>query len=210
MALQLTGKHVLLLLALPFLLPSFTAAQGTKAASVETIVMLRHGEKPEAGLGQINCQGLNRALALPAVIEKQFGKPDAIFAPDPSDRTKDDGKYYDYIRPLATIEPTAVRFGLPVDTSFGLTDIDGLREAIDRPDNRSALILVAWEHKQIQELARDFMRAHGGDPDSVPKWQGKDFDSLYVIRIDHSKPAGTATFEKSSEGLNGQLETCPQ
>jgi hypothetical protein len=208
MALQPAGKHALLLIAA--LLPSFAAAQGTKPASIETIIMLRHGEKPEAGLGQINCQGLNRALALPAVIEKKFGKPDAIFAPDPSDRKKDDGKYYNYIRPLATIEPTAVRFGLPVDTSFGLNDIDGLRQAIDQPDNRNALILVAWEHKQIQELARDFMRAHGGDPGSVPKWHGKDFDSLYVIRIDRSKPAATVTFEQMREGLDGQPETCAQ
>ena len=51
------------------------------AARVETIVFVRHGEKPEAGLGQLSCQGLNRALALPAVIRAKFGRPDAIFAP---------------------------------------------------------------------------------------------------------------------------------
>ena len=50
----------------------------------ETIVLIRHGEKPVEGLGQLNCQGLNRALALPFVIEKLFGKPDAVFAPDPA------------------------------------------------------------------------------------------------------------------------------
>jgi hypothetical protein len=43
---------------------------------VETIVLLRHGEKPEGGLGQLNCQGFNRALALPQVIAKEFGKSD--------------------------------------------------------------------------------------------------------------------------------------
>jgi hypothetical protein len=26
--------------------------------------VIRHGEKPEGGFGQLNCQGLNRALAL--------------------------------------------------------------------------------------------------------------------------------------------------
>ena len=35
------------------------------AAERETIVFMRHGEKPPEGLGQLDCQGLNRALALP-------------------------------------------------------------------------------------------------------------------------------------------------
>ncbi len=36
-------------------------------AMFETLVFVRHGEKPAQGYGQLNCQGLNRALALPAV-----------------------------------------------------------------------------------------------------------------------------------------------
>jgi hypothetical protein len=59
-----------------------SAGQGEKA--VETIVFIRHGEKLEGGFGQLNCQGLNRALALAPIIAKSFGKPDAIFAPNPS------------------------------------------------------------------------------------------------------------------------------
>ena len=73
-------------------------------------MLVRHGEKPDKGLGQLDCQGLNRALALPAVIAKIFGKPSAIFAPDPSQQKEDDGVSYDYVRPLATIEPTAIFF----------------------------------------------------------------------------------------------------
>ena len=34
----------------------------------ETIVCIRHGEKPLLGLGQLTCKGLNRALALPQVL----------------------------------------------------------------------------------------------------------------------------------------------
>ena len=34
----------------------------------ETIVLLRHGEKPPTGLGQLTCKGLNRALALPSLL----------------------------------------------------------------------------------------------------------------------------------------------
>jgi hypothetical protein len=65
-------------------------AEQTEKA-VETIVFIRHGEKPEGGFGQLNCQGLNRALALAPIIAKSFGRPDAIFAPNPSHPKEDAG-----------------------------------------------------------------------------------------------------------------------
>src|SRR5277367_623741 len=89
-------------------------AAAAQAAVTETIVLVRHGEKPALGLGQLDCQGLNRALALPAVIGKELGEPTAIFAPDPAQSKEDHGQPYNYVRPLATIEPTAIAFGLPV------------------------------------------------------------------------------------------------
>ncbi|EJN01625.1 hypothetical protein [Phyllobacterium sp. YR531] len=191
------------------MLPAQAMAQGLKPP-VETIVILRHGEKPEGGLGQLDCQGLNRSLALPAIIASKFGKPDRIFAPDPAEQKEDEGAFYNYIRPLATIEPTAIRFGLPVDTSFGLKDITGLQAALERPENRSATIVVAWEHKQARKLAKNLVRSHGGDPDTVPKWRGSDFDSLYVIRIDQQNPKNPAQFEHMAEGLDHLSQICPQ
>ena len=82
------------------------AAKATDA-KVETIIFIRHAEKPLAGLGQINCRGLNRALALPAVLTSKFGKPDQIYAPDPTGKVHDPAGTFDYLRPLATIEPAA-------------------------------------------------------------------------------------------------------
>ncbi|MBB3612179.1 hypothetical protein [Rhizobium sp. BK602] len=178
--------------------------------ATQTIVFLRHGEKPEAGLGQLSCQGLNRALALPPVLTRLFGKPAAIFAPDPSKRKDDSGTSYDYIRPLATIEPTAIALGLPVDTSFGYEDIDDLKTALEKPEYRGKLIFVAWEHKQIVDLARQLMADNGGDAKAVPKWHGKDFDGLYVLRITRNGSSQSAAFERLTEGLDGQPETCPQ
>lgn len=67
--------------------------------SEETIVLIRHGEKPADGLGQLSCQGLNRSLALPRVLISKFGKPAFIFAPNPKQQVKDQGCLYDYIRP---------------------------------------------------------------------------------------------------------------
>ena len=106
--------------ALCSLISTAGAIAGQANGATATIVFVRHGEKPERGLGQLSCQGLNRALALPAVIAKYFDRVDAIFAPNPSHPKEDAGELYDYIRPLATIEPTAIWFGLPVDVQSRL------------------------------------------------------------------------------------------
>ncbi|MDK4704771.1 hypothetical protein PH562_21140 [Rhizobium sp. CNPSo 4062] len=201
-------RSVSLLFASLLTLASLCGAASAAEAGTQTIVFMRHGEKPEAGLGQLSCQGLNRALALPLVLTKLFGKPAAIFAPDPSKRKDDSGTSYDYIRPLATIEPTAIALGMPVDTSFGYEDIDDLKTELKKPAYAGKLIFVAWEHKQIVDLARELMSENGGDEKAVPKWHGKDFDSLYVLRIGGAKAGSGATFEKVAEGLDGRSDVC--
>jgi hypothetical protein len=180
------------------------------AAAKETIVFVRHGEKPPQGLGQLDCRGLNRALALPTVIQKSFGKPDAIFAPNPSDQKNDEGEHYDYVRRLTTIEPTAIAFGMPVNAQIGYDDIKGLRKALENPAYRDALVLVGWEHKMIGAVARELLSAHGGNASDVPNWNRDDFDGVYVVTIDWSGPKPKATFAKTSEGLNEEPETCPK
>ena len=177
--------------------------------TTETIVLIRHGEKPAAGLGQLNCQGLNRALALPPVLLKAFGKPAAIFAPNPAEQKTDNGTLYNYIRPLATIEPTAIAFGMPVHSDIGQSNIEALRRQLDQPIYHDAYILVAWEHWQIVQLARALMKQHGGDPSTVPEWKSSDFDSIYVVTIHRSEAATTAGFESRHEGLDGQPTNCP-
>jgi len=179
------------------------------AETTETIVFIRHGEKPEGGMGQLSCQGLNRSLKLPAVLARDFGKPDAIFAPDPAQEKTDSGVSYAYIRPLATVEPTAIRFGMPVDTRFGYDEIGKLQKALEQPGFANATILVGWEHKQIYELARSLLKDNGGDMAEVPKWRGEDFDSIYVLHIKRGDGHVSASFERLNEGLNGQPESCP-
>jgi len=170
--------------------------------------MIRHGEKPDAGLGQLNCQGLNRALALPRVIEAKYGRPNAIFAPDPSKQKNDRGTKYDYVRPLATIEPTAIYFGLPVDASMGFKNVDKLVDALVSPRYRNNLIVVAWEHSIIEEAARKIVTRYGGEGSSVPKWESADFDSIYVVRITRHGEKTTSSFNVDHQGLNGQPSVC--
>ena len=207
------AKLVLAILSLSTAHASNGASQDETA--VQTIVFIRHGEKPEGGFGQLTCQGLNRALALAPTIARSFGKPDAIFAPNPSHPKKDAGISYDYVRPLATVEPTAVLFGLPVDVSLDLNDRKGLMTALEkrRASDRNVFVLVAWEHKQIAPFVRAILGAHGADAANMKEikdWDGKDFDSMYVVTIGQLRNSTRATFEHKHEGLDGQPKTCPQ
>ena len=100
---------------------TFALAAQPVAESLETIVIVRHGEKPAAGLGLLTCKGLNRALLLPGYFARNFPEPDFIFAPDPSVKATEihgDGQRYDYVRPLLTIGPTAISMGIPINTQF--------------------------------------------------------------------------------------------
>jgi hypothetical protein len=193
----------------PALLMVVTLSARAASDDVETIVMVRHGEKPPAGLGQLDCQGLNRSLALPHVIESRYGQPDFIFAPDPAKQKDDRGTKYDYVRPLATIEPTAIYFGLPVNTSIGFSKTGDLRDALLSPQYRRSLVVVAWEHTIIEKLARKIVADEGGDAATVPHWQGSDFDSIYIVRITRGADTTKAAFTLEHQGLNNQSMKCP-
>ncbi|MBA8736913.1 hypothetical protein [Chromobacterium violaceum] len=177
-------------------------------AASETIVLLRHGEKPAQGLGQISCQGLNRALALPQVLSSAFGAPDAIFAPDPATQVSDSGNSYYYVRPLATIEPTAIRLGMPVNTAYGFTQTSDLAARLLDADYANATVFVAWEHKKIVTLAKQIF-ANLKQSANIPSWSDSDYDSLYIITINGSGSHRTASLSLRAQGLNGQSTVCP-
>ena len=204
----------------------FTSARAED--TTETIVFVRHAEKPAQGLGQLSCPGLNRALSLPAVIQSGFKQISAIYAPNPTVQKVDHHVAYDYVRPLATIEPTAIRLGLPVNVSIGIvsgSDDDddqadtkeaplneALESALTQPGYRSATLLVAWEHKEITTLARHLLATNGGNPDDAKKWHGADFDSIYVVRIVQTAAGKTASIDLKHEGLDAapQIWPCPK
>ena len=180
------------------------------AAAIETIVFLRHGEKPNKEIGQLDCQGLNRALALPRVLMSKFGRPDFLFAPATTRLPSfGGGGGPNYLRPLATIEPTAIQLGMPVDTDFGYSNIDGLEFELIQQKYQNALIFVAWEHNELVKLVRQLVRKFDGDPNQVPNWHGNDFDSLYVVRITGPGPTRSVSFAQDHEGLSNLSNDCP-
>ncbi|MEW5891272.1 MAG: hypothetical protein AB1768_20065 [Pseudomonadota bacterium] len=186
-----------------FVLAGFSA----QAESDTTVLIIRHGEKPVDGLGQLNCRGLNRALALPAVILSRYGKPQAVYAPNPAVLKTDSGIPYAYVRPLATIEPLAIRVGIPVQVAGGMTEIEPLADRI--LSGPSGIHLVAWEHHWAESLTRLLMTRLGGDPGLVPRWEEADFDSVYIIRWLRDESGRTfVSFSLEQQGLNDLPESC--
>jgi len=181
------------------------------AAETETILFIRHAEKPPAGLGQLSCKGLNRALALAGVMQRRFPKLGTVFAPNPSQQKPDGGPApYDYVRPLATVEPTAIRFGLPVHAEFGYAESDKLLAALGDPALRAATVLVAWEHHQLDAMVPRLLASFGGPAASVPKWAHGDYDSIWRVTVTRDGDKTQTTFAQEQEGLNGQPDACPQ
>jgi hypothetical protein len=177
------------------------------ARAEQTIVFFRHAEKPAGGLGQITCQGLNRALRLPRVLTSLYGQPDWLYAPNPTTKINDPAGSFYYIRPLATIEPIAIRSGKSVNTKYGYTDIAGLQSLLITPNKADSTIFVAWEHLYLVKAVQNIMNAYGRGV-TVPAWPSGDYDSLYVVRVNYGSTI-TARFEHDFEGLNNQPTTCP-
>jgi len=180
----------------------------TSGPAVETIVCIRHGEKPPGGLGQLTCRGLNRALALPNVLLAKYGPPQFVFAPNPAQKVDGTGDYY-YVRPLVTIEPTAIRCGLPINTQFGFREIKGLEYELQKPPYNRAVIFVAWEHVLLDEFAKNLVKDNGGNPAQVPGWPHDDYDTIFVFKITSEKGRKTISFAIDHEGLNGLSDNCP-
>ncbi|HBC7421398.1 TPA: histidine phosphatase family protein [Serratia marcescens] len=170
----------------------------------QTIVFVRHGEKPVNNSGQLTCKGLNRALALPDILISRYGKPDNIFASAP----KED-KPGSSLRPLSTIIPTAIRLSKPINLNYHATDISGITRALLHEDNKNSLSVVSWEHKNLVTAAKAIVEKEGGDPSIIPEWPGDDFDSIYVLTLNRDVTPAKVTFIHEKEGLNAISENCP-
>lgn len=186
-----------------------------KRASFRKLVLVRHGEKPKNGLGNLDCQGLNRSLRLPNVLLSKFGQPDYIFAPNPARKIWDKGVSFNYIRPLVTIEPTAIRCDMPINSDYGFTDIEGLLNELTSDKYKDKLIFVAWEHHNLEKFAKLFARTQMVDSrdlkpeNEIPKWKGSDFDSIFIFTSNGHSDYSPYNFTIDHEGLNNMSTQCP-
>src|ERR1700733_2659569 len=109
--------HILSLILL-FLLFSEISACGQ--SQTLKLVFIRHGEKPDDS-DNLNCQGLNRSLFLPAVLYKKFGKPANVYIP-----ALKQGNVTKHTRMLQTISPFAIKYNLRLNSAFDVDDAKGI------------------------------------------------------------------------------------
>jgi len=183
------------------------ASVARAATTTETIVFFRHGEKPSGGYGQLTCQGLNRALALYDALVPRFGKPAYVFAPSPTPKIADPAGSYYYVRPLATVEPMAIRLGLPVNAHYAYSDVTSLVNAITGSSYASSKVFVAWEHAYLVKAVQMILDKYNAGV-TAPAWTSGDYDSLYIVTLTNVNGYVTATFKRDYEGLNNQPTAC--
>ena len=203
-------KKVLFVLSVPGLTISTHAQTATPATgqTTETIVCIRHGEKTARRPGTAYLPRTKLRPGAAGKPLKKFGAPQFIFAPNPEHKV-DGNPGYDYGRPVMTIEPTAIRCGLPVNTEFGYDEIKGLEDELDKPQYQNAIVFVAWEHGLLDRFAENMVRDNGGNTKEVLPWTNKEYDMIFIFKIVRENGQKKFSFTVDHEGLNGLKDTCP-
>lgn len=175
-------KISLVLLSVIFVFVCCHNSSGQQSTSLlKRVIIIRHGEKPEQG-DNLSCQGLNRSLQLPDVLNKKFGVPDYVFVP-----SINTGNKTSTARMYQTIIPFAVKYNLTINSKYDVDDIKGLAADVLK---RNGTVLLVWEHGHIDNIAK----ALGVQ---TSKWPGDDFDSIWIIDFQNGK----ASLTKDREGI---------
>jgi hypothetical protein len=126
-----------------------------------TILLIRHAEKPAAGVG-LAVAGQARAQAYVVYFQHLTRAGDPVATPrylvaaatSPSSH-----------RPTLTLAPLATALALAIDATHADTDYDRLAdELLHHSSYDGVTTLVCWRHKQIL----DFARALGADATQLP------------------------------------------
>lgn len=146
------------------------------------IIFIRHAEKPVKG-DNLTCQGINRSLKLPAVINAKFGVPANLFVP-----AIGLGEATKHSRMFQTIVPLAAKYNLTVNSSR--QEKDSLGMAADLK-SRTGITLVVWEHSNIVPIVRAL-----GVKEPGLKWPDDDYDSIWVVTFKNGN--ATIAFDKEN------------
>jgi hypothetical protein len=182
------------------------------ADGTQTLVFLRHAEKPAGGLGQLNCQGLNRAINLATLLPEKFGKADYVFAANPT-RNVEEGEFdnsYSYIRPLMTIGPSAIKLGLPVNIEFSANDTSDLADELLHDKYHNSIIYTAWSHGYLPELINKVAGQAAGKKQNITEdWASSDYDSLFVLTLTWHNGKASVVSHSYKQGLDNGPQSCP-
>ena len=169
-----------LMLALAVCLPAalFAQAPAKNYLAGNTVLIIRHSEKPETGRG-LTPAGEARARAYISYFEPFQEadlnyRVDALFAGADSDSSD---------RPRLTLEPISRATGIKLDTSVPTEDPDKL-VALLRTQPHGAHPLIAWRHRQMAELVHAF----GASASLIPgsRWPDDVYDWVIVLQFDRN------------------------
>ncbi|MDJ0365726.1 histidine phosphatase family protein [Hymenobacter sp. H14-R3] len=162
------------------------------------IIIIRHGEKPEEG-DNLSCAGLNRALALPTVLDRLMPTPpDYTYVP----LIGTDSENTSTARMFQTVTPYAVQHNLIVNSDY---DVDNTKGIAKELRYQRGTALVVWEHNSIPEIAKNL-----GIEEPL-EWPDDDYDSIWTITFSGGGAKGKAkhpTLTRSQESIHPSA-TCP-
>lgn len=162
------------------------------------VILIRHGEKPADG-DNLTCAGLNRALALPAVLGQLMPTPpDYTYVP----LIGTDGKKTTSVRMFQTVTPYAVQHNLTLNSDYADDNITGITKAIR---HHRGTVLLVWEHNSMVKIVEKL-----GIKEPL-SWPDADFDSIWTISFSGGGRKGKAkrpTLVKSQQGIRPAV-TCP-
>lgn len=145
--------------------------------STRIIYVIRHAEKPvDRGKAQLSVRGRERAAALGRNAQELFGHLDYLFAAKTSTRSA---------RPVETVSPLALHFGLEIDSSYRDKDHDKLaRDLLDsKLRSYGTALLICWDHENIPALARALEARQ-----APAKWPNTVFDRIWKMTLRTSQP----------------------
>lgn len=209
----LLASAPLLLMAGAFTLSSYVDdVFAAPVDGVQTLIFMRHAEKPAGGLGQLTCQGLNRAINLATLLPKRYGKADYVFAADPSRQVEEGtgNDAYSYVRPMMTINPSAIKLGLPINLTFSVNDTRALAKELADNKYRNATVYTAWSNGYLPDLINHVAgKALGKKTTLIENWPNSDFDSLYVLTVTWKDGKATLVSRVDKQGLDNGAQACP-
>ena len=199
-ALTETDKaRLYLLYLLSPLVPKAPKAPAAPPAPVLRIVIIRHGEKRAEG-DNLSCAGLNRALALPAVLNQLLpAPPNLTFVPVIGTHDKNTTR----VRMLQTVMPYAVQHNLTINSDFMVANTKAFARQLRR---LRGTVLVVWEHHCIVDIAKAL------GLENVADWPDEDFDSVWSISFSGGGARGKAkrpVLAKSRQHIRPSA-TCPE
>jgi hypothetical protein len=172
---KLTAALVLLTGGLLLSNPS-SAQEARNYLANNTILIIRHSEKPDTGAG-LNVAGEARARLYTKYFQpfKEEGlsiQVDSLYAGADSRSS---------MRPRLTLEPLSKSSGMPLHSTIGTKDSELLVQAL-RTEAHGQHPLIAWRHGDIPTL----LRAFGASPEELlpnGQWPDEVFDWVIVLNM---------------------------